>query len=232
MFLIGKRQYSILFVFAFLFFSTELTFAADRPNIVWISCEDISAHLGCYGDDQATTPNIDQLATEGVRYSHAFVCAGVCAPCRSTIITGMYQTTIGTHHMRCKAKLPDHIKPFTTYLRNAGYYCSNNAKEDYQFVTPKNAWDESSGRAHWRNRSNKDQPFFSVFNFGECHESGIANDSKYKRVTEGIAKHDPQSLKSLPPYYPDTPAVRADWARYYDVLTAIDRSIEQRIGLN
>ncbi|MCA9214840.1 MAG: sulfatase-like hydrolase/transferase [Planctomycetales bacterium] len=202
---------------------------ADRPNIVWVSCEDISPHLGCYGDPHATTPNIDQLASEGVMYSHAFVPAGVCAPCRSTIITGMYQTTIGTQHMRCKAKLPDSIQPFTIALRNAGYYCTNNSKKDYQFNEPKQTWDESSGKAHWRNRKTNDQPFFSVFNFTECHESGIANDEKYDRVTRGIAKHDPNSLTTLPTYYPDTPTVRADWGRYYDVVTAMDQRVGQII---
>ena len=197
----------------------------ERPNIVWISCEDISAHLGCYGDAQATTPNIDRLASEGVRYSHAYATAGVCAPCRSAIITGMYQPSIGTHHMRCRAKLPGFVKPFPIYLRNSGYYCSNNSKEDYQFVTPKETWDESSSKAHWRRRSDQNQPFFSVFNLGECHESGIANDGKYQRVTKGIKKHDPKSLNSFPPYYPDTPKARADWGRYYDVITAMDRRV-------
>ncbi|MGY8650379.1 MAG: sulfatase-like hydrolase/transferase, partial [Verrucomicrobiia bacterium] len=77
--------------------------ATDRPNILWLSAEDISPHLGCYGDANAITPHLDKLATEGTRYTHAFTTAGVCAPCRSGIITGMYQTTLGTHHMRCKA---------------------------------------------------------------------------------------------------------------------------------
>lgn len=86
-----------------------------QPNIVWLSCEDISPHLGCYGDADAITPNIDRLATEGVRYTRAFTTAGVCAPCRSGIITGIYQTTLGTHHMRCTATLPNHIRPFPTY---------------------------------------------------------------------------------------------------------------------
>jgi len=103
--------------------------AAERPNILWLSAEDISPHLGCYSDAHAITPHLDQLAKEGVRYTHAFTTAGVCAPCRSGIITGMYQTTIGTHHMRCNAQLPAHIKPFPLYLRKAGYYCTNNSKK-------------------------------------------------------------------------------------------------------
>ena len=105
----------------------ETASAADnqRPNILWLSAEDISSHLGCYGDPHAITPRLDHLATEGVRYTHAFTTAGVCAPCRSGIITGMYQTTLGTQHMRCQAKLPDFIQPFPTYLRKAGYFCTN-----------------------------------------------------------------------------------------------------------
>jgi uncharacterized sulfatase len=221
-------KHYMLVILAVVAVSVDLD-GAQRPNIVWLSCEDISPHLGCYGDPHAKTPNIDRLALEGTHYTHAFVAAGVCAPCRSTIITGMYQTSIGTQHMRSTAKLPDHIRPFTMYLREAGYYCTNNSKRDYQFKEPRDTWDESSGKAHWRKRKDKDQPFFSVFNFTECHESGIASDEKYKRVTEGLKKRDPKLLTTLPPYYPDTPAVRADWARYYDVVMAMDRRVGQII---
>ena len=196
-----------------------------RPNIVWLSCEDISPHLGCYGDPHAITPNVDRLATEGVLYSHAYTSAGVCAPCRSGIITGMYQSTLGTHHMRCNATLPPQVKPFPTYLREAGYYCTNNSKQDYQFRTPSGTWDESSGKAHWRKRTDKSQPFFSVFNYTGCHESGIAGESKYKSVTSKLKssqRQDPKKLTTLPPYYPDTPVVREDWRRNYEVITAMD----------
>ena len=102
--------------------------AAPRPNILWLSAEDINDHFGCYGDPHAITPHLDQLAKEGVRYTNAYTAAGVCAPCRSTIITGMYQTTIGTMHMRSSATMPDSIKAFPIYLRRAGYYCTNNSK--------------------------------------------------------------------------------------------------------
>jgi len=196
-----------------------------RPNIVWLSCEDISPHLGCYGDPHAITPNLDRLATEGVRYKHAYTTAGVCAPCRSGIITGMYQSTLGTHHMRCSAKLPPQVTTFPTYLREAGYYCTNNSKQDYQFRTPSGTWDESSGKAHWRKRKDKGQPFFSVFNFTGCHESGIASASKYKSVTSKLTasqRQDPKKLTTLPPYYPDTPIVREDWKRNYELITAMD----------
>ncbi len=208
-------------------FSTYATAAEQdtRPNILWLSCEDISPHIGCYGDPYAITPNIDRLANEGVRFTHAFTTAGVCAPCRSGIITGMYQTSLGTHHMRCTAELPDFIKPFPMYLREAGYYCTNNSKQDYQFKTPSGTWDESSGKAHWRNRTNKNQLFFSVFNFTGCHESGIASASKYRSVTKNLTddqRQDPTKLE-LPPYYPDTPLVREDWKRNYELITALDQ---------
>ena len=217
--LIGNMKY----IYTLILCVTVSTFAEDRPNILWLSAEDISPHLGCYGDLQAITPNLDQLAKEGTRYTHAFTTAGVCAPCRSGIITGMYQTTLGTHHMRCNAVLPKHIKPFTTYLRKAGYYCTNNSKKDYQFREPKDTWDESGGKAHWRKRKSG-QPFFSVFNFTGCHESGISGEAKYKSVTQNLKasqRQDASELK-LPPYYPDTPIVREDWKRNYELITAMD----------
>ncbi|MFP6765287.1 MAG: sulfatase-like hydrolase/transferase, partial [Planctomycetaceae bacterium] len=213
---------TVLVLSACLFSGRSLP-AVDQPNILWLSCEDISAHLGCYGYPNATTPNLDAFARKGVRYSHAFVTAGVCAPCRSAIITGMYQTSIGTQHMRCRARLPEHVQPFTHWLRTAGYYCTNQSKQDYQFTTPPGTWDVSSRKAHWKNRP-EDKPFFAVFNYTGCHESGIASEAKYQAVTTGLKKHDRSVVAaSLPPYYPDTPVVRDDWGRYYDVITAMDR---------
>ncbi|MFT5469061.1 MAG: arylsulfatase A-like enzyme [Verrucomicrobiales bacterium] len=215
-----------LHLLALLIFAPLVSAAADKPNILWLSAEDISAHLGCYGDPHAITPNLDKLASEGRRFTHAFTAAGVCAPCRSTIITGMYQPSIGTHHMRCKATLPDFVKPFPLYLREAGYFCTNNSKTDYQFgsPSPREIWDESSNKAHWKNRD-ADQPFFAVFNYTGCHESGIASKGKYESVTKDLSpeqRQDPAKLTTLPPYYPDTPIVREDWKRNYELITAMD----------
>lgn len=197
---------------------------AERPNILWLSCEDISPHLGCYGDRQARTPNIDRFAARGVVYSHACVVAPVCAPCRSSIITGMYPTTIGTHLMRCRARLPDVVEPFPVLLRRSGYYCTNNSKTDYQFIHPPETWDESSGRAHWRGRRGADQPFFAVFNYTGTHESQIFNEAAHRATTAGVAPCDRDAAAAtLPPYYPDTPTVREDWGRYYDTIAALDR---------
>ena len=200
-----------------------------RPNILWISTEDISAHIGCYGDPHAITPNIDRLAREGVRYTNAYVVAGVCAPCRSSIITGLFPTAIGTHHMRCRAELPTNIRCFSEYLRKAGYYCTNNSKTDYQFKHPASSWDTSGGKAHWRNRPEKDQPFFAVFNFTTTHESRIASDERYQAATASLTTDqftDTAAIKTLPPYYPDTPVTRKDWARNYDLI----RSMDQQAG--
>ncbi len=137
-------------------------FEATWPNILWISCEDMSPDMGCYGDTYACTPHLDGLARQGVRYASAFTVAGVCAPSRSAIITGMYPTSIGTLHMRCKAVPPPFVKCFTDYLRAAGYYCSNNSKTDYNFDAPITAWDECSGKAH--GAAGRRPAVFAVFN--------------------------------------------------------------------
>ena len=210
--------------------SPAVVHAADalkRPNILWITCEDISPHIGCYGDAYAVTPHIDGLAKQGVRYTHAFAPIGVCAPSRSTLITGMYACSIGTQHMRCAGNLPAVVKCFPEYLRQAGYYCSNNAKTDYNFAHPKTAWDESSDKAHWRNRK-PGQPFFSVFNFTSCHESQIRLPEKQHQARTAQftdrERHDPAKAP-IPPYHPDAPEVRRDWARYADMITYMDKQV-------
>jgi arylsulfatase A-like enzyme len=206
-----------------------------QPNILWISTEDISPHLGCYGDPHAKTPTLDKLAREGIRFSNVFTVAGVCAPNRSSIITGVYQTTLGTHHMRSggegversiKPVPPPFIKCFPEYLRNAGYYCTNNAKQDYQFIAPDSAWDESSRQAHWKNRPNKDKPFFAVFNYNGTHEGSVRlTDEAHAERTKRLKpdqRQNPDTMTTLPPYYPDTPAVRKRWAHYYELITVFD----------
>jgi N-sulfoglucosamine sulfohydrolase len=208
--------------------------ATAKPNILWISAEDISPDLGCYGDTYARTPTLDRFAREGMRFANAFATAPVCAPSRSAIITAMYPTTIGSMHMRSKAVPPPHVKAFTEYLRAAGYYCTNSAKTDYNFEAPPDhrppltVWDESSTKAHWRNRRSKDQPFFAVFNLGVTHESQIrVSPKQFSTNTAALTdeqRHDPAKA-TLPPYYPDTPAVRRDWANYYDNITAMDYQV-------
>ena len=193
------------------------TAKSTRPNILWISCEDISSNLGCYGDTYATTPNLDRFSKQGIRFLQCFGHAGVCAVNRSGIITGVYPTSIGSQHMRSRIVPPPYIKCFTEYLRKAGYYCTNRSKTDYNFESPLTAWDKN-GRRHkdWKGRA-KGQPFFSVINLTISHESKIR--SKYDKL-----EHDPKKVK-LPPYIPDTPLTRRDRARYYDIITKMDRQV-------
>ena len=201
--------------------------AVERPNVLWITCEDISPDLGCYGDPYAVTPRLDRLASESVRYTRAFATIGVCAPARSTIITGMYPPSIGTQHMRCKGQLPAEAKEFPRYLREVDYYCTNNSKTDYNFTESPATWDESSGTAHWRNRP-EGQPFFAVFNLNVSHESMIRlPEPAYRKRTADLSAtelHDPANA-AIPPYHPDTPEVRRDWARYADMITLMDRGV-------
>jgi uncharacterized sulfatase len=199
----------------------------SRPNVVWITAEDMSPHLGCYGDDFAATPTIDRLAQQGVRYTRAFAAAPVCTPARSCLITGMYPVTLGSQHLRGEIVKPAKVRCFPEFLREAGYYCTNNVKEDYNFKTPANCWDESSNKAHWRGRK-PDQPFFAVFNFMTTHQSRIRfSDQQFAELTKRVTpeqRHDPSDVP-LPPYYPDTPVVRNDVARMYDLITAMDYQV-------
>ncbi len=201
--------------------------AQQRPNILFLSCEDMSPDLGCYGDAYSRSPNLDRLANQGARYTSAFSVAGVCAPSRSGIITAMYPSSIGTHHMRSLGVPPAEVKCFPEYLRAAGYYCTNNVKTDYNFAAPLTAWDESGNRAHWRNRPTG-RPFFSVFNITTTHESQVRADAQtFARHMERVRpqdRHDPAGAQ-LPPYYPDTPVVRRDWANYYDLITSMDAQV-------
>ena len=184
-----------------------------RPNILWITCEDIGPQIGAYGDTYANTPNLDRLASRGVIYKTAWSNAPVCAPARTTIISGLYPPSTGAEHMRSMTRLPSGMKMFPCYLRDAGYYASNNSKEDYNLEHTGQVWDDSSNKGHWRNRKSG-QPFFSVFNLLITHESQIRT-RPHKWV------HDPAKAP-LPAYHPDTPEVRQDWAQYYDNITTMD----------
>ena len=190
----------------------------EMPNILWLVSEDNSPFLGCYGDDFAVTPNLDRLASRGVRYTRAFANAPVCAPARSTIITGCYASSMGTLPMRSQNPIPDRIKFFPEYLRQAGYYCTNCAKEDYNTVKEFKGWHESSRDASYRNRP-EGKPFFHVQNFGVSHESCL-----HTRVPLEELTHDPARV-TLPPYHPDTPDMRHDWAQYYHKISEMDSQI-------
>jgi N-sulfoglucosamine sulfohydrolase len=206
----------------------------SRPNIVWISNEDMSPRIGAYGDALARTPVLDRLAGESLRFTNSFTTAPVCAPSRAAIITGMYQNAIGAQHMRTTedrvpelpgpylAVPPFYVKAFPEYLRAAGYYTSNRAKTDYQFGVPFTIWDDLGPNAHWRNRRDNSQPFFSVFNIQVTHESQIFPSSPARKEKPLVT--NPAAIP-LPPYYPDTPAIREELARMYDNIADMDREV-------
>ena len=198
----------------------------DRPNILWLVSEDNDTLLGCYGDQLARTPTLDKLAADGILYERCFA-QPVCAPSRFTLITGMYAVGHGpAHHMRAQGKIPTWLKGFPSLLREAGYYTSNNAKTDYNSPIALNTtWNESGKNAHWRKRPNKQTPFFCVMNHEVTHESCLfpVND-----VAFDFEPTDAQRVR-VPPYQPDTPEIRADWARYYDHLAMLDRQIATKL---
>ena len=207
--------------------------AEARPNILWITSEDNAPSLGVYGDRDALTPHLDALARRGLRYRTVWSTAPVCAPARTALITGMYPHSVGGEHMRSLVRLPDGIRMFPALLRRAGYYTTNNSKQDYNVmeagdgrsppawrqgagmpdVATVDVWDDSSPSAHWRNRR-AGQPFFAVFNLEETHESRIQKKPAPK-------VHDPAAVR-VPAYMPDLPEVRADWAAYHDNMTVMD----------
>jgi arylsulfatase A-like enzyme len=196
--------------------------AADRPNVLWITCEDTGPQLGCYGDAYSVTPNLDEFAKTACRYLHCWSNAPVCAPARTTIITGMYPTSLGAEHMRSQVKLPANIRLYPQYLMEAGYYCTNNSKTDYNVEPVGKVWDDSSNKAHWKNRP-EGKPFFAIFNHTITHESQIRNAIDAKdRI------HDPAGVR-VPAYHPDTPEVRKDWAQYYDRITMMDKLFAQNL---
>jgi N-sulfoglucosamine sulfohydrolase len=207
-----------------------------RPNIIWISTEDMSPRLGAYGDRIARTPAIDRLAGQGIRFTRVFATAPVCAPSRAAIITGLHQNAIGAQHMRTTedrvpelpgpylAVPPFYVKAFPEYLRAAGYFTSNRSKTDYQFGEPFTIWDDLGPKAHWRNRPDRNQPFFSVFNITVTHESQSFPSSTARKGKPLVT--DPARLE-VPPYYPDTPLVRRELARLYDNIADMDAQVAQ-----
>ncbi|QOD61983.1 sulfatase-like hydrolase/transferase [Polaribacter haliotis] len=244
------KQLSLLFVlFIFSCQTKEKTVEKEQkkqPNILWIVTEDISPTLSFYGDKTAKTPNLDALATQSVVYDNAFTTVGVCAPSRSTIITGMYPTSIGTMHMRTahdvfskgkqvykdsvnikdisgnyirqySAVIPENVKCYTEYLRASGYFTTNNYKTDYQFSAPITAWDENNQKAHWRNKP-KNKPFFSVFNIDVSHESFLWRNKDLPLTV------NPETVP-VPPYLPYNEATRNTVARHYSNVELMDKRV-------
>ena len=217
----------------------SLLLAQERPNILWITAEDMSPVLGCYGEKDAVTPNIDILAKESVLYPLAFASAPVCSPSRSCLIQGALPPSMGTQHMRSGFPLPSSFTGFPSLLATRGYYTSNNVKTDYnsgnyqQII--EQSWMESSADAHWRKRSKNEMPFFSVFNLMTSHQSRsmVWPYEKFKDEIQSKLSndqiHNPTDI-TLPPYYPDTPVVRKTVARFHDCVSAMDQEVGEILG--
>lgn len=241
------HSYKILLLLVLPFFSIKGLFAQQTaqptpPNIVWIVCEDLSPqHLETYGGTGGKTPFLNALAAESVQYNHVFATAGVCAPSRAAIITGAYQTSIGAMHMRTLAPsaaaldayppgfkgystlLPEGMRTYPELLRSAGYYTSNNSKEDYQFESPVTMWDESGRKAHYRNRPDSTQPFFSIFNFTISHESQV-----WMREHEELLVRPEEVI--VPPVYPDDSLTRRVLARFITNAMWMDKQVGQVVA--
>jgi N-sulfoglucosamine sulfohydrolase len=191
----------------------------SRPNILWLIAEDSGPHLGCYGTKEVTTPNLDRLAAEGVRYTRSFVTCPVCSPSRSAFMTGMYQTTIGAHNHRSHRDdgytLPDGVRLLTDWMRDTGYFTANvrqfpapikfrgSGKTDWNFQYDGKPFDSD----RWTDLK-ANQPFFAQVNFQETH-----------RAFNAPRKADPAKVE-IPPYYPDHLVTREDWAKYLDSAMA------------
>ncbi len=215
----------LAFLFAIVFTCTTFTSCKEKapeelPNILWLTSEDNSPLLGCYGDEFATTPNLDKLASEGFLYTHAYANAPVCAPARNTILTGVYACSNGNQHMRSYYPKSDIVKAYPAYLREAGYYCTNNSKTDYNVnnIDPDKLWDNCSKTAHWKNCPDG-KPFFAVFNTSISHESCI-----HKSIPNEELRHSPNEVP-IPPYQPVTEEIKHDWAQYYDKVEDMDTQI-------
>lgn len=235
---------------------------SNKPNILWLVVEDMSPIIEPYGDNTIKTPSITQLANEGVTYTNVYSTSGVCSPSRAAIALGMYPSSVGANNMRTtsnteqtglpkyEAVPPENAKMLSQYLREEGYYTTNNLKTDYQFKAPKAAWDESGPFAHWRNRK-PGQPFYAVVNFTTTHESGLFEPYGFRKIEsrhyfsdnrKKIAKlpqhHAEKSSEAntpehvskdldfpIPPYLPDTSIVRRDLWKMYNNLAETDKQI-------
>jgi len=235
-----------------LVFATSADAAA--PHIVLIVAEDLSPRVGAFGDPVARTPHLDQLAREGVRYPNTFTTAGVCAPSRAALITGVHQIALGAQHMRTSSRPagsyqavpPPEVKAFPEQLRAASYYTLVNEKLDYQFSGPLTGsgpftiWDAEGSDESWRDRP-AGTPFFAMFNLQETHESGVFlplghwPHSAMQLVMQlvrawqfGLDDGEGETTPSevaVPPYYPDTPTVRSDLARHYNNIQRMDAHV-------
>ncbi len=217
-----KMKFTVISLIAVFF--TEFISANDKPNFVWIISEDNSIHyLNHFFPDGADTPNIKKMAMHGVTFDNAFSNAPVCSVARSTLITSCYAPRIGSqyHRRSVMAPMPEGLKMFPAYLKEIGYYTTNRSKTDYNLIQGKGVWDQSSRKAHWKNRKNN-QPFFHKASYAISHESSL--HFKKEAIKNQPTEHDPGKVK-LAPYHPDTKTFRYTQARYHDNIVKIDNVV-------
>jgi arylsulfatase A-like enzyme len=242
-----KPSHALLLAFLVLSFTTTSALAdesardSNRPNIVWIIADDMSDNFSCYGETAIETPHMDQLAARGVKFTHAFVTAPVCSPCRSAFITGMYQTSIGAHHHRSgqgerKIELPKGIEPIPKSFQDAGYFTSignwpdngKSGKSDYNFQWDADIYDGT----HWSQRK-RDQPFFAQIQISGGKLRGNDEDGwdKVQKAAEKtFGKRTPDDVVTLPPYYPSHPDIIRDWAAYLDSVRMTDATVGEVVA--
>ena len=204
--------------------------AAQRPNFVWILSEDNSKHYLKLFDEHGTkTPHIKQMAEHGLLYERAFSNAPVCSVARTTLITSVYAPRLGTqfHRKIRPVALPKDWHLFPSYLRQAGYYTTNNSKEDYNTIKQNDVWDESSKRASWKNRPAPETPFFHMQSYPISHESSL--HFSQKEMDASKTKADPNQIQ-LAPYHPDTPLFRYTHARYHDRIGLVDDLVGKMVA--
>ena len=220
----------LLLLSAFSAFSAVKSFAAERPNVVFIVSEDNSIHyLNHFFPGGAVAPNIEALAKDGITFDHAFSNAPVCSVARTTLATACLAPRIGTQfHRRYEmATMPKGLKMWAAYLREAGYYTTNNSKQDYNAIKSDDVWDESSGKASWRNRPDKSQPFYHMASHGESHEGRLQFSQEIYETEK--TTHDPATV-TLADYFPDTPLFRYTHAHYLDCMTTIDNIVGETVA--
>ena len=201
----------------------------EKPNFVFILSEDNSKHyLRLYGAELGATPAIESMAKDGIVFDHAFSNAPVCSVARTTLMTGILAPKAGFqyHRKHTPAQMPQGVKMWPAYLRDAGYYTSNNSKKDYNVVEGEGVWNESSRKATWRNRPANDTPFFHMHTLGVSHESSLHfPESAFKKDPP---RTDPNAV-SPAPYHPDTPTFRFTYARYFDRIKQMDTQVDKLI---
>ncbi|MEM1135376.1 MAG: sulfatase [Bacteroidota bacterium] len=197
----------------------------ERPNVLWLVVEDMSPYLSFYGNKYTHTPTLDALAKKSIIFEKAYSNGAQCSPARSTLISSIYAPMLATDWHREKRAVPEEYY-YPIYLRQAGYYCTNNSKTDYNSSNqPNNIWNESNKKATYLNRPDKNKPFFAVYNYNGTHTQRIATRNTKDRTPRII---DPSSIK-LPAYLPDLPAIRDDIAWHYDSVNEMDNWIKARL---